>query len=97
MSRRPGLGLRWVQRFATDVYPADFVLVNGRKCRPPRYYDDVVKRLDLESVSFEVSFDEVEHSRYLRSLEREPFSYEKAAVSGVVKAAQVRNLKRTIE
>ncbi len=39
MSRRPGIGNDWLKRFSSDVYPEDFVLVNGKKMKPPKYYD----------------------------------------------------------
>lgn len=39
MSRRPALGRRWIERFWSDVYPRDFVLLEGRPRKPPRYYD----------------------------------------------------------
>lgn len=39
MSRRPGIGQPWLKRFKTDVYPHDYVVANGAKSRPPRYYD----------------------------------------------------------
>lgn len=41
MSRRPGIGRAWIDRFSGDVYPADEVIVRGREARPPRYYDQV--------------------------------------------------------
>lgn len=40
MSRRPGIGRYWLQRFKGDVYPDDQVVIRGGlKCKPPRYYD----------------------------------------------------------
>ena len=39
MSRRPGIGAPWVEKFHTDIYPKDFYTVNGIKYRPPRFYD----------------------------------------------------------
>lgn len=39
MSRRPAIGLRWIERHWRDVYPADFVPVDGMPLKPPRYYD----------------------------------------------------------
>lgn len=39
MSRRPGIGAKWIERFHADVYPSDEVIVNGKKCRPPKFYD----------------------------------------------------------
>ena len=39
MSLRPAIGRRWIERYWTDVYPQDFVVVNGKESKPPRYYD----------------------------------------------------------
>lgn len=41
MSRRPGLGRGWLEKFQQDVYPDDYVLKDGKKLPPPRYYDSV--------------------------------------------------------
>lgn len=39
MSRRPGLASGWFSKFHEDVYPGDFVVLRGKKMRPPKYYD----------------------------------------------------------
>lgn len=39
MSRRPAIGLRWLQKYWSDVYPRDHVTINGLKVKPPRFYD----------------------------------------------------------
>jgi len=40
MSRRPGIGAGWYQKYKTDVYPHDFVVLrDGKKIRPPKFYD----------------------------------------------------------
>lgn len=39
MSRRPAIGRRWIEKYWRDVYPRDYVVVDGFECRPPRYYD----------------------------------------------------------
>lgn len=39
MSRRPGIGAGWLDKFQGDVYPWDEVIVRGRPTKPPRYYD----------------------------------------------------------
>jgi len=44
MSRRPGIGRGWIERFAGDVFPSDEVIVNGNPVRPPRYYDKFLER-----------------------------------------------------
>jgi hypothetical protein len=44
MSRRPGLGLPWYEKFKGDVYPKDFFTLRGIKMQPPLYYDTQLKR-----------------------------------------------------
>ena len=36
MSRRPGLGKGWFEKYKSDVYPDDFVILNGKKMKPPK-------------------------------------------------------------
>jgi hypothetical protein len=44
MSKHPGLGQTWFEKYSSDVYPDDFILINGRKTKPPRYYDKLLQR-----------------------------------------------------
>ena len=46
MSRRKGLGQTWFEKYASDVYPDDFVVVKGKKFRPPKYYDELLDRIN---------------------------------------------------
>lgn len=46
MSLKPGIGSRWLEKFKTDVYPRDYVVVNGVKVKPPKYYDVLFERED---------------------------------------------------
>ncbi len=39
MSLNPAVGRRWIERWWRDVYPRDFVVVDGVEAKPPRYYD----------------------------------------------------------
>ena len=41
-SRNPGVGKPWLEQWKTDVFPNDFVVINGQKQRVPGYYDDMV-------------------------------------------------------
>ncbi len=45
-SRRPGLGTYWYRQFSEETYRDDFVLLRGKKMRPPKYYD---KKLEGEN------------------------------------------------
>lgn len=43
MSRRPGIGKEWYDKFKDDVYPDDEVVVQGKVLKPPRYYDKLLE------------------------------------------------------
>lgn len=46
MSRKPGIGGLWIDRYLSDVYARDRVIVrHGVQCRPPRFYDSSFARL----------------------------------------------------
>ncbi len=49
MSRKPGVGAKWLEKYATDVYPDDFVILKGKRMRPPRYYDQNLEVLEPEN------------------------------------------------
>jgi hypothetical protein len=46
MSRMPGLGTSWLKKYFSDVYPKDFFTINGVKNKPPRFYDEILKKID---------------------------------------------------
>lgn len=59
MSLKPGIGGAWFDKFSADVYPHDFVVVNGVTAKPPRYYDRLLKRIDADV------YDEIVEQRML--------------------------------
>jgi hypothetical protein len=50
MSRRPGIGYNWFQKYKTDVYPHDYVVINGFKVKPPRYYDNLLSEGERDQI-----------------------------------------------
>lgn len=50
MSRRPGIGQGWYEKFKADVYPRDGVVVRGHTTRPPRFYDTLLGREDRSTL-----------------------------------------------
>lgn len=38
MSRKPGIGSKWLEQYWSDVYPRGKVVVNGVEANPPRFY-----------------------------------------------------------
>lgn len=49
MSRRPGIGDRWYEKFGNEVFPSDEVIIQGKKQRPPLYYH---RKLDEKSETY---------------------------------------------
>lgn len=48
MSRRPGIGAGWFDKYRTDVYPRDQLTLRGKQMRPPRFYDNRFEILSPE-------------------------------------------------
>lgn len=48
MSRRPGIGSTYYDKFGAEVRAHDSVVVNAREVRPPRYYDNRGSELEPE-------------------------------------------------
>lgn len=48
ISRRPGIGKPWLEKYKTDVFPSDEVVINGSTMRPPKYYDYLLEKEDPE-------------------------------------------------
>ena len=50
MSRKPGIGKDWIDKWKKDVYPSDFITHDGYKLRPPRYYDKQINEDKLKGI-----------------------------------------------
>lgn len=46
MSLKPGIGSEWLEKYRSDVYPDGTVVMRGRQCKPPKFYDRRFKRED---------------------------------------------------
>ncbi len=92
MSRRPGIGKPWFDRFSSEVFPRDEVLTNGFLSQPPRYYDGLFEVGDPEGLSF------IKRKRILAarrcSSDNTPA---RLRVREICKKAQVSLLKRSFE
>jgi hypothetical protein len=91
MSLKPGIGQGWFDKFKDEVYPDDFVVVNGRQCKPPRFYDKKFAE------DFPIEFESIQFDRYVDSLERsEDSTPERLAVRERVTQAKVDRLVRNL-
>lgn len=39
ISRNPGLGKGWLEKWKPDAFPNDLIVLRGKKMKPPKYYD----------------------------------------------------------
>ena len=46
MSRNGGIGKEWMEKFKSDVYPTDEIIIRGRRMKPPRFYDSMYEHTD---------------------------------------------------
>lgn len=95
MSLKPGIGAGWFEKYWRQVYCSDgsrdFCVHDGRKIKPPKYYDKLLDRLPGTAI------DNVEYSRYVTSAERAGDSTpERLAVRETVVKARLSLRKRSL-
>lgn len=89
MSRRPGIGKPWLDKFKADVWPDDFVVVEGHRSRVPRFYD---RCLEVQSPS---DYRAVKRARHIKNLaHRDDQTPERLAVREKVQRARLERLPR---
>lgn len=91
MSRRPGIGRGWMDRFQSDAYPCDRMVQGGvERGPPPRYYDKLLDKIDPDLLAL-VKAARVEraqapkvaaHSTKQRLLDREGVAKAKLNLKG---------------
>ena len=86
MSRWPGIGHGWLEKYSADVFPDDFIVVDGKKVRVPRYYDNQLSDEDLSVIK---------GSRKARALEHvDNNTPDRLKVRERVQSERVKRLKR---
>lgn len=89
MSRRPGIGKLWLNKYQTDVYPSDQVILNGKTMRPPKYYDKQMENAHCET------YAKIRNNRILKSkkhlIDQTP---ERLRVRQIVQASKLDKLPR---
>lgn len=92
MSRRPGIAGDWFEQYKTDVYPSDFVVIRGKKMKPPKFYDN---RYEVEDPN---AFEKLKMKRKkLANKRADDNTPERLAVKEKCKLSQIKSLKRPIE
>lgn len=89
MSRRPGIGHGWFEKFTKDVYPSDFIVINDKKVRPPKYYDTQFEILNPDA------YEKIKSNRLKNAKKHvDNNTPERLHVRERVKKAQINKLHR---
>lgn len=91
MSRRPGIGFEWFKRWRKDVFPNDYVVVRGVKCKPARFYD---QKYDLTNPE---DFAKISYVRTKAAILNPDNRSGRLAVRETVKLQNAANLRRSYE
>lgn len=95
-SRRPALGLTWLRKFRGDVFPSNFVVVDGSKKPVPRYYLSKLEEVDrvvLKRDRLRAEFRDLSKRRRRRANSTK----ERLAVREESHALRQARLKRSID
>jgi len=91
MSLKPGIGYDWYKKYKTDVYPHDYVIINGKKVKPPKFYDKKYKS------DYPYEYDEILYKREINGkLNSEDNTPERLVVKEIVQKAKLQKLKRNL-
>ena len=91
MSLKPAIGLNWYKKYKNDVFPHDYVVLKGKKLKPPKYYSNLYK--NDNPYEYEQILAIREHGAKLNHADN---TYERLAVKEQVTQAKLRKLKRTL-
>lgn len=81
MSLRPAIGKTWLELYWRDVYPRDYVVIEGKEAKPPRYYD---KWMDQNEP---LLMEDVRQRRYDEAIEMSKYTRESAEAIATARAA----------
>ncbi|WNK13668.1 MAG: replication initiator protein [Microvirus sp.] len=93
MSLKPGIGAGWLEKYGSDVYPHDRVVLDGSKHPPPRYYDKLLSRSNPDLLA------KLKSERISNSLERASVlenRSDRLAVREAVQLSKLSKLKRNL-
>lgn len=89
MSLKPGIGATWLKLYQADVYPHDYVVINGKEVKPPKYYDQLYSKTEPEE------HEQIKHAREKAARENyQDNTPERLAVKQQVAQARLNQLYR---
>lgn len=102
MSLKPGIGHAWFEKFKSDVFPHDHVIIAGKRCKVPRYYDELLRRETADSYvncsGDTVEFSDLDDLKMLRGekIVLDDNTEDRLLVKEQVELAKLSRLKRNL-
>lgn len=91
MSRRPGIGSEWFDKYQSDAFPSDFLISDGKKHPVPRFYNKKLKEVNP------VMHKSITKNRVrARELDKENTTTDRLRVRHEVKKSKLNQLKRSL-
>lgn len=91
MSRRPGIGTAYFNKYGAEVYAHDSVVIRGREVRPPRFYDTKMEAIDPKRME---AIKKERHAAMLRTDFVERTSKDRRRVRERVQELNLTQMKR---
>lgn len=91
MSNRPGIGRKWYDKYKSDAFPSDFLVVKGKKIPVPKYYTRLLR------VESEATYEQIKRMRLKRASKNKANNTpERLLVREEVKNSKIKSLKRNL-
>lgn len=91
MSRRPGIGKDWFDRYTSDVFPLDEIILRGKKLKPPRYYNQQYEKTNPDQ------YFQIKAARIAAGKENPDNCLDRRLVLEEIQYLKFQNLKRNLE
>lgn len=92
MSKKPGIGREWIEKYYQDVYPHDYLVINGGKSSVPKYYDHF-----LEDI-LPFMHEQIKERRKINGVDlMADNSPDRLRVKETIQKRRIEDLTRTVE
>lgn len=92
MSRRPGIATEWFKQFKNEIYPDDFIVINGKKMPPPKFYQYLYELDENNNIK------SVKKRRKTLSIRRkDDNTYDRLLTKEKVTKAKIKHKQRQLE
>jgi hypothetical protein len=91
MSRMPGIGRGWYEKFKNDVFPHDHVILNNKQFSAPKYYGNLYQLENLPA------YNKIKNKRIRKSRKHAKNNTpERLSIRAELQALKAARLKRTL-